>query len=404
MTGEASSAHHGAVTQLDVVILVAAAVSAIGGSRRGFVLGALALAGFAGGVLLATALTAAFAEGERASPLPALLALTAGLLGSAMLAAVGARLRRRWSRSLTPRLGTSRLTRRAASASDRVLGGLLSAGVVLGLAWLAGAAASQPAAPALLREAVRESVVLTRLTAALPPAAPILAALPRFDPIPRLRGPSAQVVAPPRGVARDPDIRAAAPSVVRIVGMACGRGMSGSGWVAAPGLVVTNAHVVAGQTEPLVAAGDEMDLHDSVVVAFDRRDDVAVLRVSGLAARALPMARDAKPGTPAAMLGYPRNGPYSAVPARLGETRWLLTGGASGASLARRTVTLFRAVVHPGNSGGPLVDRSGRVVATVFAARKERRSRTGFAVPNRPVRRVLADVGDDPVATGSCDG
>lgn len=392
------------MTQLDAVILVLAAVSAVGGSRRGFVVGALALAGFAGGVLVAIALTAAFAPAERASALPALLALASGFVGSAALAATGTRLRRRWSGPASHRLATTSRSLRAASAVDRLLGGLLSAGVVLGLAWLAGAAASQPAAPALLREAVRKSVVLTRLSAALPPAAPILAALPRFDALPRLRGPSAEVLAPPRGVARDPDIEAVATSVVRIVGVACGRGMTGSGWVAAPGLVVTNAHVVAGPGERRVAAGAEMRPHDAVVVAFDRRDDIAVLRVPGLEARALPLAGDAEPGTPAAMLGYPRNGPYRAIPARLGETRWLLAAGASDAPLAPRTVTLFRAVVRPGNSGGPLVDRAGRVVATVFAARNERRSRTGFAVPNRAVRRVLASAGKDPVATGSCVG
>lgn len=391
------------MTELDAVLLAVAALAAIGGFRRGFLVGALALAGFAGGVLLVTVLTQAYAEDARTTPLPALGALIAGLLGSAVLAATGARLRRRWrpraSRATEPR----RLGGRVVNTVDRAAGALLSAAVVLGLAWLAGAAASQGAAPAPLREAVGRSVVLSRLTAALPPAAPILAALPRFDAIPRLRGPSAQVAAPPRGVPRDSDVRAAAASVVRIVGMACGRGVSGSGWVAAPGLVVTNAHVVAGQQKLRIASGDGTDPHDAVVVAYDPRDDVAILRAAGLEARPLRMATDVERGTPVAMLGYPRDGPYRALPARLGQTRTLLAG-AGGATPVRRTVTLFRAAVRPGNSGGPLVDRSGRVVATVFAARVERRPRTGFAVPNQPVRRSLAAAGDDPVATGSCDG
>ena len=391
------------MTQLDAVILAAAALSAIGGFRRGFLVGALALAGFAGGVLLVMRLTGALAE-ARTTPLPALGALAAGLLGSALLATAGARLRRRWRGPASRATGPRRLTGRVANALDRTAGALLSAAVVLGVAWLAGAAASQPAAPMALREAVGRSFVLSRVSAALPPAAPILAALPRLDAIRRLRGPSAEVAAPPAGVARDPDVRAAATSVVRIVGTACGRGVSGSGWVAAPETVVTNAHVVGGQREVRVASGDEARLHDAVVVAYDERDDVAVLRVAGLAARPLRMTGDVERGTPAAMLGYPRNGPYRALPARLGPTRSVLVGGAGGPRLARRTVTLFRAVVRPGNSGGPLVDRSGRVVATVFAARSERRSRTGFAVPNRPVRRAVANAGDAPVDTGACGG
>ena len=395
--------HHGAVTKLDAILLATAGLSAIGGFRRGFLVGALALTGFGAGVLLVATLTAAFAEDARTTPLPALGALAAGLLGSGLLAATGARLRRRWRPRGSHEAGARRLRGRVANALDQALGALLSAAVVLGLAWLAGAAASQPAAPAVLRQAVRESVVLSRLSAALPPAGPILAALPRVDAIPRLRGPSAGVAAPPAGIARDRDVRAAAASVVRIIGMACGRGVSGSGWVAAPGLVVTNAHVVAGQQVLRVASTDETHLRDAVVVAYDDRDDVAVLRVAGLGARPLRMAGDVERGRPVAMLGYPGNGPYRALPARLGQTRSVLVGGGGGAPLARRTITLFRAVVRPGNSGGPLVDRSGRVVATVFAARSERRSRTGFAVPNEPVRRSLAKAGDDPVATGSCD-
>ena len=176
--------------------------------------------------------------------------------------------------------------------------------------------------------------------------------------------------------------------------------MSGSGWVAAPGLVVTNAHVVAGQTDTHVQLATQNRLLDAVAVAVDRRNDIAVLRVPGLNAPALRMA-DVASGTAVAMLGFPEGGPYRARAARLGATRTLFGSGAADGSPVRRSVTLFRAAVRRGNSGGPLIDSAGRVAGTVFAARNERRSRTGFAVPNAAVRRALAGA-DRPVTTGAC--
>lgn len=390
------------MTRLDALIIAAVVLAAVAGFRRGFLVGALSLGGFAAGVLLAVEFGPQLVDTRRTTSVPALLALVAGFVGSVVAVGVG-----RWllggltARRRPRRGGAARTITQLPVAFDRVLGALLSAGVALGVAWLAGAAALQPAAPLAVREAIRESTVLTRLNAALPPADPILAALPRFDAIPRLPGPRAEVAAPARGIARDPDIRAAAASVVRVVGAACGEGMSGSGWVAAPGLVVTNAHVIAGQDETRVQPGGEGDLIPAVAVAVDRRNDIAVLRVDGLDAPALRMAGEIESAAPVAMLGFPGNGPYRARPARLGASSRLLIGDGSASVPTPRSVRSFRAPVRPGNSGGPLVDASGRVTATVFAARNERRSRTGFAVPNGPVRRALTGA-DQAVSTGPC--
>ena len=384
------------VTALDAVIVAVAALAALGGLRRGFVVGALGLAGLAVGLLLGTTLGGRLAETE-VSALPASLAFAGGFIGSALGAAIGARLRVLWvPRAPGRRTGAATRDKRGFAFVDRLLGALLSAAVVLGVAWLAAAVARQSAAPLAVRAAVQESLVLTRLAAALPSADPILAALPRLDSIPRLRGPSADVAPAPRGIVADPQVRAARESVVRVVGSACGGVSSGSGWVAERGVVITNAAVVAGQDETRVRTLDTV--RAATVVSLDRRNDIAVLRVPGLAAPALPMASDAPSGTPVAMLGFP-GGDFRASRARLGATRTVLFGAGAG---GLRSVTVFRAAVNRGNSGGPLVDRAGHVAATVFAARVERRSRTGFAVPNDPVREALESTGGEAVDTGGC--
>lgn len=387
---------------LDALILAAVALAAVGGFRRGFVVGALAVGGFAVGAWLGMRLGEVLRDGGRTGA-SVLFALVGGLVASAVLTGVGVRLRARWATDVALRRDgeRGRGSRSAVSALDRSSGAILSAVVALAVAWLVGAAALQPGVPVAVRQAVRDSLVLSRLAAALPVPDSILAALDRFDRLPLLPGPRAEVPAPPPGIARDRDVQAARASVVRVLGTACGRATSGSGWVAARGRVVTNAHVVAGQQETQVEVGGEGRLLDAVTVAIDRRNDVAVLNVPGLDAPVLRMAADVEAGTAVVMLGFPGNGAYRARPGRLGATRTLFAGRDTGASPGPRSVRVFRASVRPGNSGGPLVDRAGRVTATVFAARAERRSRTGFAVPNGPVRRALATA-DGPVATGPC--
>jgi S1-C subfamily serine protease len=192
---------------------------------------------------------------------------------------------------------------------------------------------------------------------------------------------------------------------VRVTGSACGLGIEGSGWVAAPDLVVTNAHVVAGEDNTVVQVrGGGRDL-DATPVAFDPHDDVAVLRVGDLRAPVLPLARDPGAGTSAAILGYPRNGPFDARPARLGDTRVSSSQDAYGRGPVQRSITSFRGLVRSGNSGGPLVDGRGRVVATVFASTVGGTRRGGLGVPNAVVRRDLAAAHDRrPSDTGPCAG
>ena len=178
-------------------------------------------------------------------------------------------------------------------------------------------------------------------------------------------------------IARDPQVRAGRPqSVVRVLGTACGLGVQGSGWVAGDGIVVTNAHVVAGQDDTTVQVGGEGDRLDAEAIWFDSRNDLAVLRVPGVSGLpALRLDEGAEVGTSAAILGFPENGPYDVQPGRLGQTETVDTQDAYGRGPVRRRITALRGLVRSGNSGGPMVDGRGRVVTTIFAATRQRRRR-----------------------------
>ncbi len=112
----------------------------------------------------------------------------------------------------------------------------------------------------------------------LPPSGPLLNALARFEPLPSVRGPAAAVPAPTSGILAAPGVRGAARSVVRVVGTACGLGIEGSGWVAGPGLVVTNAHVVAGEDDTAVQVGGQPPGLPAKALVFDPHNDIAVLQ------------------------------------------------------------------------------------------------------------------------------
>jgi hypothetical protein len=284
---------------------------------------------------------------------------------------------------------------------DGVGGSVLVACLGLFLVWIGGSVALQTPGARELREPIQRSAILQELNTVLPPSGGILKALARFDPFPAIRGPSANVPAPDAAIARDPQVAAAGRSVVRVLGTACGLGVQGSGWVAGKGLVVTNAHVVAGQDDTTVQLGGEGASVDADAVWFDPDNDLAILRAPGVAgAPALSMNVNAEPGASAAVLGFPEDGPYDVQPARLGQTSTVISQDAYGRGPLRRTITSVRGLVRQGNSGGPVVDGRGRVLTTIFAAATSRR-RTGYGVPDSLVRKALGRA-RRPVDTGPC--
>ncbi|HEU4658511.1 MAG TPA: MarP family serine protease [Capillimicrobium sp.] len=385
------------MTALDWIIVAFALLAATAGFGRGFVVGALSLAGFALGAVLGARLAPVLLEDGSTSPYAPLFALGGALLLGSILSAGLAGLAG-WVRG-----GARRIP--GFTAVDGLAGAALSAAVVFVVAWIAGAAALQMPGQRELRHAVQRSAVLRTLNDVLPPSGPILNALARFDPLPALQGPRAEVPPPRAEIARDPEVAAAAGSVVRVLGTACGLGVSGSGWVTGGGLVVTNAHVVAGQDDTTVQLRGAGPRLDAEAVAFDTRDDVAVLRVDGLGAPALAMRDDVPAGTSAALLGFPENGPYDVRPARLGRAQEALAQDAYGDGPVTREIVPLRGLVRHGNSGGPLVDEDGRVVGTIFAATVGDDRPGGYAIPNDVVARVLGEAAarrGAAVSTGPC--
>ena len=380
------------MTGLDWIIVAFTLLMALWGFSQGLLVGALSLAGFVGGAFLGSRIGPLVLSDGAHSPYAPLFALTGAFLIGGVLSTglelLGFQLRRRFG----PALGIV----------DGLGGALLIAGAGLVLCWIAGAVALQTPGARDLRRAIQRSSIMRALNATLPPSGPLLNALARFDPFPQITGPRPNVAPPSSKIARDPEVRAAARSVVRVLGTACGLGVEGSGWIARGGVVVTNAHVVAGESDTTVQLRGNGPHLDAQPIWFDDRNDVALLRVPALGS-VEPLALDVKaaPGTSAAILGFPQNGPFQIVPGRLGRTELVRTQDAYGRGPIERRITALRGNVRPGNSGGPMVDGSGRVVATVFAATVGNGERSGFGVPDSIVRDALSRA-RGPVGTGAC--
>jgi hypothetical protein len=379
------------LTTLDWIIVAFTVLMAVWGYGQGLIAGALSLVGFAAGAFIGSRLGPLVLEDGSHSPYAPLTALLGAVLIGGLFASgfelLGFHLRRR----LGERFGLL----------DGVGGSVLVACLGLFLVWIGGAVALQTPGARELREPIQRSAILKELNAVLPPSGPILQALARFDPFPSISGPSANVPAPDPKIARDPDVAAARRSVVRVLGTACGLGVQGSGWVAGRGIVVTNAHVVAGQDDTTVQVGGEGAGHDAEAIWFDPQNDLSILRVPGISGLpALAMNANADSGTAAAVLGFPQHGSYTVAPARLGGTSTVVTQDAYGRGPVERSITSLRGLVRPGNSGGPAVDRSGRVLTTIFAAATSRR-RTGYGVPDTRVRDALRRARGS-VDTGPC--
>ena len=377
------------MTRLDWIVLGVVAFTALLGMWQGFTISALSAVGvIVGGFVGARVAPHLLPDGAE-SPYTPLVAL-AGAAAAAILfeifgSSIGAAIRRR----IPP--GPLRTTDSAGGFAFGALAGLV-------LIWIFGAVALQLPGQQDLRRQVQQSAVLQELNELVPPRR-ALRALARVDPFPSIAGPLPPVGPPDPSVLRQPGVRRAAPSVVRVLGTACGLGVAGSGWAAGPALVVTNAHVVAGQEDTVVDGPSSPPLR-AQAVAFDARNDVAVLRVRGkLNARPLEQA-DPRAGSPVAILGYPENEPLTARPGRIGRTGAVLSEDAYGHGPVPRRITSLRGDVRPGNSGGPLVDGAGRVVGTVFASRLD--GGAGYAVPPDVVSNAIARARGGPVSTGDC--
>jgi S1-C subfamily serine protease len=378
------------MTVLDWGIVAFTLALGIWGYSQGLIVGAFTLTGFAAGALAGGRLAPALlAQGSRSPYAPVLAALGALMVGAAVavtLEGLGIGVRARLVRGP------------ATHYADGAGGAVLIAGVALGLAWIFGAVALHAPGAGQLRRDVQRSLILRHLNDLLPPSGPIINALNRVDPRPSVNGPSPSVSPPSAAIANDPDLMRAGGSVVKVLGTACGLGVEGSGWVAGRGLVVTNAHVVAGERDTTITTPGGLRV-DATPVYYDSTNDLAVLQTS-VDLPALQMARHPQSGEDAAVLGYPENGSLRISPARFGSTSEVISEDSYGRGPLTRSMSSVRGTIRSGNSGGPIVDARGRVIATVFASTTSG-APGGYGVPDDLVRDALRRAAA-PVATGPC--
>lgn len=378
---------------LDFIIIVFVLFLVWRGMHTGFLAGALSLLGVALGAALGSRIAPALLGSSREDLVFGPVITMAGIAAFAVLGDVLAR-----SLGLYLR---GKITNSASEALDSAGGAILGAALSLTVVWLAATVAlgAPPLAP--LQPAMQESVVLRTLNDEMPTQL-LAQAVSRLDPIPRFDGPEIDTADPTTDITGAPEVQAAFPRISRITGVACGLGVEGTGWVAAPDLVVTNAHVVAGEIATGVQPGGAGVPLPASVVVFDERNDIAVLRVRDLRLPPLPFAQP-RADEPVAILGFPENGPYDVRAGRTGQTQRVISSDAYDRGPVERTVTSFKGFVRPGNSGGPAVNEEGAVVATVFASRADSEN-AGYGVPSTLVQQLvdLARERQNPIDTKEC--
>ncbi|WP_099024881.1 acid resistance serine protease MarP [Mycolicibacterium palauense] len=387
---------------LDIAIVAIAFVAAISGWRSG-ALGSLmsfvgVVLGAVAGVLLAPHLVEHI-DGPRAKLFAALFLILALVVIGEIAGVVLGRAVRGAIRSRGVRL------------VDSLIGVAMQILVVLVAAWMVAIPLTTSGQPNLAA-AVRGSKVLAEVDQVAPSwirsVPKRLSALLDNSGLPDVlqpfgRTPISPVEPPDAGLATDTVVASVRPSVVKIRGVApgCQKVLEGTGFVAAPERVMSNAHVVAGSDSVTVESDGQT--YDATVVSYDPDADISILSVPGMPARPLEFDDNPAPsGTDALVLGYPGGGEFAATPARIREIIELKGPDIYRTTDVTREVYTIRGTVRQGNSGGPLINRSGRVLGVVFGAAVDDND-TGFVLTAKEVERQRARLANsDRVATGSC--
>lgn len=382
---------------LDLFCAVLLVSSIVAGWRFGFVRRVVGWLGMAVGVLAASWLLPRVLDATDPTSSPsrflvgAAVLLAGAAVGQALGAPIGARLHRA--------VGAAKL-----GPADAVLGSFVAVlGLVVGLWILLPTMADVPGWPA--RQARTSAVARTiDRTLGSPPA--VLDGLSQalgLEGLPRVfadLGTAPDDVAPPTELALGPEVLARAEaSTVKVVGPACDRLQTGSGFVVGERLVLTNAHVVAG-TESLRVETSTGTRAQAELVAFDPLHDLALLRVPALGAAPLPLS-DAAAGDVGAALGYPRGGPLTVAPYRVASVIEADGRDIYDRERVRRRILIVGADLAPGDSGGPLVDPTGAVAGVSFAIAPDRPG-VAYAIANDQVRELLSQPRDGRVSSGPC--
>lgn len=392
---------------LDLALIAVLLGYAVLGFRQGLLVGGLGLVGLAAGVVVGWRFLPGLLESSGLADLAPGIR-TIALLGLLLLvAALGQGLGHFLGRRLTPR------KRSATARLNAVLGGALALSVAAVALWGAGGLL-RAGGSATVRDTVAHSQVLRALERVIPPAVArrVESGLSQVatEGLPRVfeqgSGPIVSVPAPDGSVLSDPGVARAGRSVVEVTGAtpSCLRTSLGSGWVFARERVLTNAHVVAAMTSPVVRVQGRGPALAARVVLFDPVRDVAVLAVPGLAAPPLVQGPALAPRDLAAAWGFPGGGDLTVTAARVRTTLTARMEDIYGDRAARaREVYSLRTTVRGGSSGGPLLDSQGRVVGTVFA-RSVDLPQTGYALTLAETRDVLTRgaTASTAVPTGPC--
>ena len=366
---------------VDVVIVGLAVLAGV----RGFAVGALrqvgGILGFLAGFFAGTALAPSWSAGLTHGAWRPVVALGIVFVAAAIGSSLGS-----WLGGLAH--GTARVLH--LGSLDRVVGSAVGAAGAIFSCWLiAGLVAT--VAWGSIATAVQESAILRTLNGVLPPVPAVegrVQALLRNADLPNV---FATVIAPsvPSGPVHLGALRApvAQPaSVLKVLASGgCPLNHEGTAFVVARHEVVTNAHVVAGSRSVTVGG------LRATVALFDPRDDLAVLRVPGLAESPLRLRSvRAVPGTRARVVGYPLDGPRTLAPAQLRGSITGLGRDIYNQDLLTRTYLVVAAQISPGNSGSPVL--VGSSVVGVIVSKSLSQSQTAYAIPAGVVAHALARV------------
>lgn len=389
---------------LDIAVLGVAFIAAISGWRSGALGSLLSLVGVVlgavAGVLLAPHIVERLSDDRQKLFASLFLILVLVVIGEVAGVVLG-------------RAARSAIRNRGLRTIDSIIGVALQVVTVLVAAWML-ASLFTTSNQQNLASVVRGSQVLAQVDEVAPPW---LRAVPtRMKPLwdtsglpaimPQFRGtPIVDVAEPDASLATNPIVAFVQPSVVKIRGVApgCQKVLEGTGFVVAPNRVMSNAHVVAGSDSVTVEASGQT--YDATVVSYDPNEDISILDVPNLPAPPLAFAdAPAATGTDALVLGYPGGGDFVVTPARIREIIELKGPDIYQSTTVNREVYTIRGTVRQGNSGGPLIDRSGKVLGVVFGAAVDDND-TGFVLTGNEVSRQMAKIGStERVPTGACVG
>lgn len=388
---------------LDLILIIVAICFAVSGYRQGFVVGVLSFVGFVGGLLLGLWLVPIIMHRFTTSLVISTISLCAVLvlavLGQVLATSLGGRVRKE-------------MTWRPVQAVDQSAGAAVSVISVFLVAWFLGLALVNSAMPVVSQQ-VRNSALLNGMKVVLPASAQTwfrsFATVLDHSGFPQVFAPFtheqiANVPAPDPAVLKQAGVVSAHDSIVKVVGNApsCGKQIEGSGFVYSSQHVMTNAHVVGGVTHPTVQIGGEGKLYRATVVLFDPTSDVAVLYVPGLPSAPLSFDTSGASGDNAVVAGFPEDGPFTPVAARIRQEIEAQGQDIYQRGQATRDIFSLFAQVLQGNSGGPLLTSTGKVYGVVFAKSLEDSS-TGYALTANQVAPD-AKLGQDATAAVDTQG